>query len=172
MRRGFPRRYGRAPGAAARGPRRAARWRGRGFGAFFALLQAGAGFGELGFLAGLGGERIQFGGGVAEEVFLAAGGGDGGAGRLQPLGGGAPGAVADREVGAQIGRGAERIEQAQMAGRVGEAHLVVLALHFDQHLADLFEGGGADRRIVHPGAAAAVALHGAAQGQVVLRGQA
>jgi len=69
-----------------------------GFGAFFALLQAGARFGEVLFLAVLGGQRFQFGDGVAQEIFLAAGGGDGLAGGGEAFGGGAPGAVAGGEL--------------------------------------------------------------------------
>ena len=82
---------------------------GDGFGTLFALLEAGAGFGELGFFVGGGGQGFQFGGGVAEEFFLAAGGGDGGLGRVEAFLGGAPGAVARGELGAEVGGEAEEV---------------------------------------------------------------
>jgi len=59
-----------------------------------------------------------------------------------------------------------------MAGGVGQAHLVVLTLHFDEELTELLERGGTHRGVVDPGAAAAGAFHGAAKHDFVLARQA
>ena len=55
-----------------------------------------------------------------------------------------------------------------MAGGVGQAHLVVLALNLDQQPAEAAQQRGAGRLVVDEGAAAAVAQYHAAQHHLVI----
>ncbi len=141
-------------------------------GALLPLLQELAFRREPLLLAVFGCQRAKFGGGVAQELLVAQGGRDPlpcCAKRLLPL---APNTMQRRHPGAQSGIDAERIQQRQMPGRVGEAHLVVLALHLDQQRAEPTQQPGAHWRIVGEGARAAIAAEHAPQRDVVLAGNA
>src|SRR5690606_19343469 len=89
--------------------------------------------------------------------------GDGLFGALQPLGGG-------RDAG-QLGlKTPVGVEQGAVGLPVQQADGLVLAVHLDQGLADLAQGGDAGGLVVDEGAAAAVGGQGAAQDQLLAGG--
>ena len=105
---------------------------------------------------------------MAQPFLVAFGGGDGFPRVLQPAQRVPPGAPRLGHRDAQRRRHAERIQQAGMAGGIGQAHLLVLALHFDQQRADPPQQADADRMVVDEGARAAVLGDDAAQHDLVL----
>jgi hypothetical protein len=141
---------------------------GDGLGAPLALLEALTLGGEAVFLAFLRVQFAQFGDGVAQPFLLALRGGDHLARIGQALGRGAPGAPGFRGGGAAGFQRTEGIEQRAVAGRVRQAHLVVLALHLDQRRTQAAQQRDANGLVVDEGAGAAVRLHHAAQHQVFL----
>ncbi len=163
---------GRGAGAAAVARGQLGQGGGHRFGAFFALLQSVTLGGQLILLALARRQFLQLVDGVSQEILFALGLHNGVPRRSQAFARGAPGPVAGRDFVAEIGRDAVGIQQTQVGGRVGQPHLVVLALHLHQQRADPFQRGRAHRRVVHPGARAAIPPDRTAQHDILVRGQA
>ena len=120
-------------------------------GALFALLQALALGGQMLLLAGFGMQGAEFVDRVTQPFLVAHGLGDGVLGLGQSRGGGAPGGMVGGDGDAQARGHAIGIEQPGMGGRVGEAHLVMLALDLDEQGSDPLEQGGAHGLVVDEG---------------------
>ena len=82
---------------------------------------------------------------------------------------GAPGADTGRRLGLQ---GAERVQQRAVVARVQQAHRLMLAMHFQQHGAQVAQGSHAGGLVVDEGARAAVGAELAAQHQILVHGPA
>ena len=123
---------------------------------------------QLVFLAFPRRQFLQLVGCVAQELLLALGFQNGIARGIQAFRRGLPGAVPGGNFVAQIRRDPVSVEQAQMHRGIGEAHLIVLTLHLHQHRADSFQGGGADRRVIHPGTRTAIPADRPAQHDVAV----
>ena len=110
--------------------------------------------------------------GMAEPFLIAFSRGDCRAGVIQP-GQRVPPDAPRRGHGRSDGRrNPERIQQTGMAGRVGQAHLFVLALHFHQQHADPPQQADAHRMVVDEGARPPVLGDDPAQHDLVLTRQA
>ena len=142
--------------------------RGDGLGAALALLQPLA-FDRQGLLlAGLRRKLRQLVHGMAQPFLVALGRGDRLAGGFQRQGGPTPVAPRGRDGLAQLRRHAERIQQRGVADGIGQAHLLVLALHLHQQRTDPAQQGGADRLVVQKGAGPAILGQHAAQHDLIL----
>ncbi len=125
-------------------------------GDLLALHHRGAAFGERGFLAVLGRQRLQFVGGVAEIVGFAGGAVHAGAMFVERADSAAPrfpNLFERRNILLETGEG---VEQPAMGRGIDQRALVVLAVDLDQRRAHRFQGLHADRLVVDEGPGAAV----------------
>ena len=106
---------------------------------------------------------------VAQPLLVAFRRGDGFARRCQRRNRLAPAAPRRDHGIAQRPRHAERVQQPGVARRIGEADLLVLALHLDQQRGGPPQQRHADRLVIDERARAAVLRQHAAQHHIVLR---
>ena len=169
---GVPERLGRARAAAAVARLQFAK-RGRdAFGPPFALLQALAFGSQHRLLALLGRQRAQLLDCVAQEFLVARRRGDLRAGLGQrPLGSApaAPGLATGHALNLQPTEG---VEQPGMGGGIGEADLVMLALHLNELAGEAAQQADGDRLVIDEGPAAAIGLDHAAQDQRIFNSDA
>ena len=137
-----------------------------------ALHHGRARVGQAGFLAGLGVQRGQFVQRVAQIGLVGLRAAVGGLDLVQRRPGGGQGGMAAPGARGQRVVAAEGVEQSAVGGGVQQSTVVVLAMDFDQRLAQLPQQPDADRLIVGERPAAAVGGDDAAQDQRGVRLQA
>ena len=137
----------------------------------FVLLQAMALARKRIFLADTRRERGKFLHRVAQPFLIALGRRDGLPGRVQPGDSVTPGSPCSGDRGSKRPRNPKRVKQRSVAGGIGQTHLLMLALHFDQQRANTAQQPSPNRLVIHKRSGPPILRHDPPQHDLILRGQ-
>ncbi len=135
----------------------------KGLGQALGVLQQGPARRQTVFLARFGGEGLELGQMMAQQILFLAAGGDLPRRLVLGLPRRTPAAPGSGQGGAAARLVGQRVEDQAVVGGVEQAALLELALDFDEAVAELAQQADARRLVVDKGAPAAVAAQQAAQ---------